>query len=369
MTTDYTLYGAELSLYSGKARAYLRFKNLKWKEEINQDIYRKIIIPRVGAPIIPVLHTADDVIVQDTTDIIDFLEAKHPEVSVYPSTPKQKLVALMMEHYAEEWLVMPAMHYRWSYLDEHYDFIMSEFGGIALADGSMEERIAIGEKSSAAFKGMLPALGVSDTTAKAIEANYLTLLERLNAHFSQYDYLLGSRPSIGDFGLIGPLYAHLARDPYPKAIMQEKAPAVYAWVERMNNPKPLSGEFLANDEIPETLLPVLSTLCEEQLPEVLSVIKHNSQWLEQNPGGNLPRHLGSHPFKINGVESERVIHTYSQWLFQRPLFHYQQLAAEEKQACSDLLKAVGGYEAFQIEISHPVKRKAGQLELVEDVDS
>lgn len=366
MTTDYTLYGAELSLYSGKARAYLRFKDLNWKETISQEIYRDIIIPRVGAPIMPVLHTADDTIVQDTTDIIDFLEARHPEVSVYPSTAKQKLVALMIEHYAEEWLVMPAMHYRWNFIDEQYDFIMSEFGGIAGADLSMEEKIAIGEKSSAPFRGSLPFLGVSEATTDAIEANYLTLLEHLNAHFSQHDYLLGSRPSIGDYGLIGPLYAHLARDPYPKAIMQEKAPAVYAWVERMNNPKPLSGEFLPNDEIPDTLLPVLKTLCEELLPDVLDVIKHNSQWLEQNPGGNLPRYLGLHSFKINGVESERFIHSYSQWMFQRPLFHYQQLTGEDKETCDALLKAIGGFEAFQTEITHRLKRKAGQLELVED---
>jgi glutathione S-transferase len=365
MATDYTLYGAELSLYSGKARAYLRFKDLNWKEEISAEIYTDIIVPRVGAPIMPVLHTADDTLVQDTTDIIDFLEARHPEVSVYPSTPKQKLVAMMIEHYAEEWLVMPAMHYRWSYIDEQYDFIMSEFGNIIAPDSSMEEKIAIGEKTSSQFRGSIPFLGVNETTTGAIEADYLTLLERLNAHFSLHDYLLGSRPSIGDFGLMGPLYAHLARDPYPKAIMQEKAPAVYAWVERMNNPKPLSGEFLANDEIPETLLPVLKTLCEEFLPDVLDVITQNSQWFEKNPGGKLPRYLGLHPFTISGVSSDRFVHSYSQWMFQRPLFHYQQLAADDKQVCDGLLKDIGGYETFQVEIAHPVKRKVGQLELVE----
>ena len=49
---------------------------------------------------------------------------------------------------------------------------------------------------------------------------------------------------------MAPLYAHLGRDPVPKALMQSLAPNVYRWVERMNQPQPLAGEFLAGDEIP-----------------------------------------------------------------------------------------------------------------------
>jgi hypothetical protein len=52
-------------------------------------------------------------------------------------------------------------------------------------------------------------------------------------------------------------------------------------------------------------------------------------------------------------------------MFQRPLFHYQQLTGESKTTCDALLKDIGGFEAFQTEIKHPVKRKAGQLELIE----
>jgi len=64
--------------------------------------------------------------------------------------------------------------------------------------------------------------------------------------------------------------------------MQQRAPHVYAWVERMNNPKPLSGEFLADDTVPDTLLPILTTLCKDQLPDVLDAIEHNSAWLDAN---------------------------------------------------------------------------------------
>jgi hypothetical protein len=165
--------------------------------------------------------------------------------------------------------------------------------------------------------------------------------------------------------LIGPLYAHLGRDPVPKALMQERAPNVYAWVERMNNPRPLSGEFLADDAIPDTLLPLLATLCKDQLPDVLDVIAHNSAWLEANPGGSIPRFLGMHRFTTGAATGERCISSYAQWLFQRPWSHYQSLSGENKVAADRLLDSIGGRAALNVTIKHWVARKAGQLELVE----
>lgn len=366
MAADYILYGADHSLYTGKARAYMRFKGLNWEEvTATREVYKSIILPRAGVAIVPVLATADGHVVQDTTDIIDFLEAAHPAVSVYPDTPLQKLVALMLELYADEWLVIPAMHYRWSVLDQQRDFIFSEFGRMSAPDATPQEQVLIGERTSKMFRGSVPMLGITAQTMPAIEEVYLELLDQLDSHFSQYEFLLGSRPSIGDFGLIGPLYAHLARDPVPKALMQERAPNVYAWVERMNNPVPLSGYFLTDDEIPATLLPILQTMCRDQLPDVLDVIRHNAIWLEQNPGGDIPRYLGMHPFRTGSASGERVIHSYAQWMFQRPWSHYQSLSGQQRAKADTLLKAVGGLDAFNTEIVHWVERKPGQLELVE----
>jgi glutathione S-transferase len=366
MATDYILYGADHSLYTGKARAYMRFKDLDWREvTASKDIYKAVILPRIGAPIVPVLETSDGRYVQDTTEIIDFLEAAHPAVSVYPDTPSQKLVALMLELYGDEWLIIPAMHYRWSVLDQQREFIFAEFGRMSVPDASREEQVKVGEKTSRMFSGSVPVLGITAATIPAIEAVYLELLDQLDAHFSQYDFLLGSRPSIGDFGLMGPLYAHLGRDPVPKALMQERAPNVYAWVERMNNPAPLAGEFLTDDEIPATLLPVLQTMCRDHLPDVLDVIRHNTAWMEKHPGESIPRVLGMHAFTTGPASGERYIHSYAQWLFQRPYAHYHALPEEHRAAADQLLRSIGAYEAFNTEIAHWVARKPGQLELVE----
>lgn len=362
----YTLYGGELSLYTGKARCYLRYKGLDYRElPATRQVYRELIVPRVGAAIVPVLVTDDDEVVQDTTDIIDFLEARHPQPPVYPAGPLQRLVALMLEFYGDEWLVIPAMHYRWSVIDQQYAFIMREFGAMSDPEASEDEQIRLGEKLCAPFQGSIPALGVTPETIPGIEQSYAGLLAELDAHFAQYDYLLGSRPSIGDFGLIGPLYAHLGRDPVPRELMERTAPNVYRWVQRMNAPQPCGGEFLADDKVPDTLMPVLERMCQEHLPDAVDVVAHNARWLDQNPGGSLPRVLGFHPFTTGGVQGSRYVHSYSQWMFQRCLDHYASLEGEDRYRADTLLTSIGGLQALRTPIERRVRRKPGQLELVE----
>lgn len=365
MPASYVLYGSEHSLYTGKARAFLRFKGVPFEERpATRDVYKTIILPRVGAPIIPVLATADDHYVQDTTEIIDYIEARHPQPSVYPQGAVQRLVALLLELFGDEWLVIPAMHYRWSVLDQQHDFIMREFGRLSLPDASPEEQIAIGERVSRPFSGMVGVLGITPDTIPGIEAAYLEFLAQLDHHLSQHDFLLGSRPSIGDYGFMGPLYAHLARDPVPLALMQERAPNVYAWVERMNAPGPDPGEFLPDDDIPETLLPILEALCRDQLPDVQDVIARNSHWLADNPGGDIPRFLGMHPFTFGDASGERVISSYAQWMFQRAWAHYQDLEGSDLDRANALLDRIGGRGALEAPVSHWLERKKGQLELV-----
>ena len=49
MANKYTLYGAEFSLYSGKARAYLRYKKLAFDEVLSTvTVYKKISFIVVG---------------------------------------------------------------------------------------------------------------------------------------------------------------------------------------------------------------------------------------------------------------------------------------------------------------------------------
>ncbi len=353
----FKLFGTEVSLYTGKTRAYLRYKGIPFKEVLSTaDVYKKIIIPRTGVRYIPILISPDNIAIQDTTEIIDFLEKRFPESPVYPKTPLQRLTALLLELYADEWLVLPAMYYRWWFKEDNYDFIVGEFGRSAMPDATKEEQQKTGEATAGFFCGTLPVLGITEKNHKQIEAWYESFLDSFNTHLCAHPFILGTRPSIGDFGLMGPLYAHLFRDPYPGKMMKQRAPLVARWVERMNAPIPNSGEFLSDDEIPETLYPILEMMFKEHFPVLLDTVKRLSEWIGKNPEKKIPRVIDKHEFSIGGVLEERMVFPYSQWMFQRSIDHYRSLSNEDKNKADALLKKLGGYEAMQVKIPKRVKR-------------
>ncbi len=341
---SHTLYGAPLSLYSGKARAYLDWKGVNYREVLSTpDIYTNVIIPNVGRPVIPVVQTADGDILQDTTLIIDHFEQFEGGPSVYPETPRQNFASLLLEVFGDEWLVIPAMHYRWNYNEE---WVYGEFGKTALPDGTPEEQYAIGKERGQTFRGFVPMLGVNEQTIPAIEASYEALLADLNAHFTVHPFLFGTRPSIGDFGLIGPLYAHLWRDPASGQIMDRIAPRVSAWVKRMVEvAAPQSGDFLPEDEVPETLLPVLRRMTSEQLPYLQRVAGMLNDWVAANDDSKPPRAVGMAEFTVEGVNGQRIATPFSLWMLQRALDYRAGLNAEDKTACDRLLSEIDG-EAF-----------------------
>jgi glutathione S-transferase len=359
--TKYTLYGTHFSLYSGKTRAYLRYKNIPYDEVLSTiGIYKKVIIPKTGVRFIPVVKTPDNEYLQDTTYIIDELEKRHTNKSVYPTTPKQRLVSLLLELFGDEWLLIPAMHYRWNY--DNSRFIYREFGKVVSPKLPGIIREFIGKKIGSRFKGIVPLLGITNKTIPAIEQWYeQNFLVEFNQHLSTYPFLLGNAPCIGDFGLFASLYAHLYRDPYPGQLMKKLAPNVVQWIDRMKDASSIKGEFLPDDEIPETLLPILTHLFTNQWPVLEDTANRLSKWYEEQGKSELPieipRRLGMHTFSFKGIAEERMVLPYSQWMMQRPLYFYQSLSSQEKNNLEPFLNQIKGLSA----LSFPIKTKVTRI--------
>jgi glutathione S-transferase len=358
------LIGHEFSLYSGKARAYLRHKQIPFVESSTPED-RALIKERVGRRVIPVVITADGDCVQDTTAIIDYFEERYPERSVYPEGPWQRLVSLLFEVYGDEWLVLPAMHYRWHFKRKNLAYVLKNFGNI-IKPGWPRLLRPLGGLPAAMMFGNLykPVMGRSRANIDAIEKSYESFLDDFNRHLEDHEYLLGSRASIGDFGLIGPLYAHLYRDPYPGEMMRERAPNVAKWVLRMQQPTSFDGDFLADDQVPETLLPLLKRMFAEQLPVLVDTMRRVGKWAEEHPGAEgIPRFIGKHEFEIGGVTATRYVMPFSQWMFQRPLGFYQSLTAEEKARIDPFLSELGGLEGLKEPVAARLKFEDYRLRL------
>ena len=132
MTDKIEHYGWLVSPYSAKTRSYLKYKQIPFNE-IEPNIfhfYRKIQ-KAVGRIIMPTVKLPDGTWLQDSSHIIDEMEQQHPKRSITPDGTVQKLVSLLFELYADEWLPMAALHYRWN-IQDNTQFALKEFSRCAL---------------------------------------------------------------------------------------------------------------------------------------------------------------------------------------------------------------------------------------------
>lgn len=337
MTARYRFYGAEISYFSAKVRPALRFKGVPFAEIIpTPEAYRDVIRPRTGLSFIPVVITPDDETWQDTSEILDALEAREPEPALYPATPVQRVVSYLLELYADEFLILPAMHYRWSFPESEAkaraDFAAQ--GGDRDASARFADRM----------KGSLPLLGVGPASIPGIEAHLRELLGLLSAHFSAHPFLLGGRPSLADCALMGPLYAHLYCDAVPGRLLRETALPVCMWIERMNRPDPdAPGAWLPDDALAPTLRPLLSLVGRDAAPLLLDGVRAVEAWakaaspLPEEP----PRGVGLHETRLRGAAFQRFTSPYTLWMLQRPQDAHRVLGARERAAVDAALAGTG----------------------------
>ncbi|PID43059.1 MAG: hypothetical protein CSB48_07100 [Proteobacteria bacterium] len=316
------LLGWDVSPYTVKVKSYFNFKKIPYDyKPPNVYTLSRKVQPAAGKIIMPTVFRANGTMVQDSSVIIDVYEADCKEPAVIPETPDQAFASLLVELFADEWMPLAALHYRWNY-PGNYDFILGEFGKNALPGfPGFIQRAAV-RKFARKLSGYLPILGVTKNMEPALEAAAEELLGLLDHHFKEHPFLLGGQPTIGDFALYGPLYAHMDRDPEPRNLIR-KYDHLYRWLMVMhgnfdNSVANGAGDLLPNDEIPDSLLAVLHYISELHSPLLQQTIAGIREWDQKNPDiGKLPSRLGQASISIKGVTETRYNLTYSYWMIQR----------------------------------------------------
>lgn len=386
---SYRLFSWELSYFSGKARSYLRYKERMGDlgegfEDIlaTPDLVVGLLTPATGSGAIPQLQTSDGTWVQDSSDIIDFIEARHDKAPVIPNaadSPRQALASYLVEFLADEWMVVPAFWERWHYSlsdvePNHRDYNAAQWGSVFAAGAPGPERIAAGQavfenlfqiseartNPQAVYAGLIQ-LGCTEATEDAWWASMENILSLLDVHFGIHDFLLGGQPSLGDFGLHGPLYAHLYRDATTGFMLRMQHPIVSEWVERTNGHnvsartydqklyslgedgeligRPATsdgGQWLTDDQMPSSLDAIVAVFFEEMWPMLTSTMEKTSAFIssdDHESGGELPSktftaHMPwyahqsgdgalTHEFEIGGIKERRMVTPYHVWMLQR----------------------------------------------------
>ncbi|MDJ0787627.1 MAG: glutathione S-transferase family protein [Myxococcota bacterium] len=251
----YRIFGMELSPFSVKVRSYFRFKGIphQWivRNAETQAEYQKY----AKIPIVPLVVTPDDQGVQDSTPIMEGIEAQFPEPTMHPSEPVSAFVSALLEEFGDEWGNKWMFHYRWARPADQ----QSAGGRIARVmapPGTPEEAIAgITKGVVDRMTGRVWFVGSNEQTAPQIEASLTDALDILEAHLAERPYLFGGRPAFGDFGLWGQLY-NAWTDPTPGAQIGAEYPNVLAWIHRMTWPR-IEGDFEPWSALESTLLPLL----------------------------------------------------------------------------------------------------------------
>lgn len=359
--SDYILYGVEASYYAAKTRCYLLRKGIPFREiQCDRRAFKNVIVPRVGYPIVPVVITPDDETLQDTAEIIDLLEPRHPSPSMIPATPRRRFAAYLMELYADEWLKVPALHYRWFY---DYEFAHTMMGRNNDPDAAPEEQRRVGAKIAALFKGWPEHLGVTEATRDAVEASFLECLALLDHHFARHPFALGDTPSIADCAMMGPLYAHLFRDPHSGAIVRDKAPALCTWIERMRAPEASpEADPETPDAVPDTFLDVLRHLGRDYVPVLGSAIPVMQTWLDNHPDEAIPRYAGTHRFTMGRgkpyeAEGRRSIHSFEQWKLQRVVDVFASYPTAVRDDLARFCETIEAAELLELDIRRRLERQ------------
>ena len=353
MHKPFTLYGWHLSYFTGKARCYLKYKCIPFIED-PLNLYTLLVRNKrkTGVVVMPVLRTPEDEWLQDTSVIIDQLEKRFPLAPVIPETPLQRMIAYLLEAWGDEWWIPIAMHTRWSY-PENYALWEKDTGPALLPCFPKFLQRQAAAYPAREMRSKLHTVGVRPEQAALMNTWTEHMLDLLEQHFSVQPYLLGGHPTLADFSLAGSMYGHLGRDPWPARELIAPRPQLRNWIERMTNPPADSANapLLADDQIAETLLPIIHSIFAEFVPMLEAILREVNQLLPNYPAGKaLPRGLDEIEMPMANGKFRRAALPYTLWMAQRVLDCYHDLPAAAQTSVGNWLREQGGGHLLELQL-------------------
>lgn len=259
--SEYRLFGVEMSPYSVKVRAFMRYKQIPHTWVVRSMDQMAEFGKYAKLPLVPCLACPDGTGLQDSTPIMEKLEAQFPQVPVSIHDPALDFLAALLEEYSDEWGNKPMFHFRW-----FYD-VNAKSAALRIA----QETVPAGSPAGAAEQmaamleaRMVPRLsfvgsGRGDAAAEAngqfIERSFRRTTAVIEGLLAERSYLFGARPTLADFGLYAQ-WKELLSDPTPGEYLRAQAPRTCAWVARMEDPHG-HGELLPFNRLASDLAPLL----------------------------------------------------------------------------------------------------------------
>lgn len=375
----YTLYGMAGSLYTARARSYMRMHSVPFTEvKAGSAEFNNEIVPQIGRWIIPVIKTPDGSIIQDGADIIDHLDASgFSKKPIYPEDPRQLVIAHLFELFGSHGLLRPAMHYRWNFDEINLPFIREVFRDVLPSGLAKEAEDAAFLHASGRMREAAVVFGVNPETKGLVEESYAQFLGLMEEHLRLFPFILGGHATIADYGLIGAMYAHLGRDPEPLRLMQVHAPNVFRWVERMNMAETFvaeateiyGDELLPNEQLPDTLLRLMRFIADDYLPEIAAHVNYANDWLTKHSetgtsssstNKSMKSGLGLARFLWRDTEIKTVVIPYRFYLLKRLQDAYDRQPEDNQKTIRNIFNYTGLERILTIRVARKIERRGNQ---------
>ncbi|BFM17574.1 hypothetical protein R50073_37570 [Maricurvus nonylphenolicus] len=354
-TKDYELVAVQHSYYSAKVRACLQYKRLPYQEiGANIETILNRVIPATGNQQFPVVFCPDGTVLKDGCDIVEALEARHPERPIMPDDPQLKFVATLIETLADEFFVIPMIYYRWI-PEETKQWGINMFktslgNGVENADlAAMAEQM--GDTVSTEIRSRLPKVGLGkieiQEKAKLITEAVCGLLD---AHLAKTPYMLGDHPTLADLGMMNAMWGHLYLDPCePSMFIRNDYLHLNNWITNMHSGAGISDQ--GNLYISDTLIPLLRYFA-DAFADMMSDILEAADTALPNAeaGAEAPTGLGKINTNLQGETLTRPATTYTAWRLQRVIEAYQAVPEAQQSETDTLLNDIG----FQTVCQHQI---------------
>lgn len=227
----FQLYDFAFSHYCEKARWALDFKGIAYTPHhllpgFHMSVTRKIA-PRSCVPIL----VAESTVVQDSTEIINFLEQTAPDPPLTPANPDQAREAIEWEEYLDEEIGVTLR--RWFYFHTLQD--RGRAMSFLCQGASRPRRVLFGLAFAPIRRAMIGMMDIHPEPAKEAEGRFLAALEKLDNALAHRAFLVGDRFSRADLTACA-LLRPLCRPGEEESHVQELLPdAICAFRDRLKS--------------------------------------------------------------------------------------------------------------------------------------
>jgi glutathione S-transferase len=232
MGETYRLYTMYNSPYSDKVRALMSYKRVPFEESIeNMRTRFEVLQARTGKTMVPVIISPDDEALNDSTAIAAFLEQHHPAVAARWSNPAIDALAMLLEDYADEWLVRIMLASRWYHEADAAQNAALIAAGMSHGVWGLDLQRAAKEFPPGIIS-TVPRMGATRENAQQWYDMVPRILAAMGAALESTSFLTGTSAHLCDFAFYGQLN-QIRRDPTGHGWIEAAPESVIAWLDRL----------------------------------------------------------------------------------------------------------------------------------------